>query len=74
LNWEKDYNTEVTDPIITKSGLVMGIDGDLVLIDVSSGNEKERIAIKNGSINQMTIIGDSIFAVMNDNQIIRLDK
>ena len=73
LNWEKYYNTEVTDPIITKSGLVIGIDGDLVLIDVSSGNEKEKMAIKNGPINQMTIIGDSLFAVINDERIIRLD-
>ena len=73
LNWEKNYNSEVTDPVITKSGLVIGINEDLVLIDISSGEEKERLTMNEGLINQMTIIGDSLFAVINDERIIRLD-
>ena len=72
-NWQVDYENSVTDPIITQSGLVIGIGNDLVTLDTDTGKEMNRIGINRGKLNQIAIIDNELIAVIDDRIIINID-
>ena len=71
-NWQVDYENSVTDPIITKSGLVLGIGNDLVTLDAQTGKEINRIGINQGKLNQIAIIDNELIVVIDDKLIMNI--
>ena len=73
FNWQVDYENSVTDPIITKSGLVLGIGNDLVTLDTRTGKEINRIGINRGKLNQIAIINNELIVVIDDKLILNIN-
>ncbi|PZC40859.1 MAG: Outer membrane protein assembly factor BamB, contains PQQ-like beta-propeller repeat [Chloroflexi bacterium] len=73
LIWEKQYQGNITDPLITKSGLLIGNEQDLILLNLKNGNEISKVNLNKGVINQFIIANEEIVAEINSEKIILLN-